>query len=707
MKALASWGFGLFLFTIVMFAFGCAGDDDDSSGDDDDAVDDDTASDDDTTMDDDTGDDDTADDDTVDDDTTPDDDTGDDDTDPGDPIEPTTGFTERCEQYLQDCFTAATPPAGGLYAQICRLEVGGEINETPIRNNLTKAQNREDTSDFGLTGTMRMLYLYADSPYYPEELQADIKETLLGFKFWMDEPGPDDMVFWSENHEALFLQLQLLAGQLWPDEVFTNSGNTGAEQMEIAKTRLRDWFHWRSLFGFTEWHSNVYFNEDVPALMNLADFAEDEEIATLASMTLDLLAFDLALNSYKGFLVAPHGRTYPDKVMGRMSDSMRVANYLWTGNGSVNDLGNFGGTHICTAQRYVLPPLLEDIATADQDVFINRQRDGIDIADGPDWGLTYDDPEHVTFWWSMGAYADWRIVEGTFQTVEDWDMWGGWLWSDIDFLRPLVGSPLLSLVTKAVEPIASGSALEEMHAYIYRTPDYQLASAQDFKPGYWGAQTNVLAGILDGEAVVFTSYPGGMSGDYLGTDWTGGWLPRAAQFENVLVALYDEPWLPLTDHSHAYFPVAAFDEVRENGNWTLGRKGDGYVALWSQTTPEWASPPNDGFELIADAMSNVWVMEMGRAAVDGSFDDFEDAVTGASIGTDGLAVLYDSPSVGLVEYAYEGDFVVDGAVVESDGRRFNNDYCVHELGDNPYVISDGGATLELDYEMPRRRYFAD
>lgn len=691
----------LFVAAAMLFSgCGCGDDDDDS----DNAADDDVADDDtDDDVDDDTTDDDIDDD--TDDDTTDDD--IDDDADPGDPIEPSDAFLDRCAEYISNCYDISGPGSGRTYGQICRLELGGEIDADAIVNSLIDVNNREDTSDFRMTAYMRLLYLYTDSPDLPSAVYDDLKDAFLNFKYWMDEGGPDDMVFWSENHEILFLQLGFLAGQLWPDETFTNSGMTGEELMEKTRPRLLEWMKWRSLFGFTEWHSNVYFNEDVPPLTNLADFAEDEEIAAKASMIMDLLAFDMALNSYKGYLVAPHGRTYPDKVTGRGSDSMRPAQYVLFGQGDGNTGDNFSAIHLCTATRYALPPVLEEIGGAQHDAFINRQRDGINIEDGPDWGLTYDDPEHVTFWWSMGAYADWRIAPGTLQTVEDWDMWGGWLWSDIDFLRPLVGSPLVPLITKLIEPISSGSALEEMHTYTFRTPDYHVSSAQDHKKGYWGAQQNVWSAILDKDAVVFTTYPGGIDGDYLGTDWTGGWLPRLAQYENVVVAVYDRPWLPLDDYSHAYFPKAAFDEWEQSGNWFFGRKGDGYVALHSMTAPIWADPPNDGFELQAHGYENVWVLEMGRSATDGSFADFKTAIENADISFNGLNVEYDSPSVGTVEFGWTGDFVVDGNVVDlADFARFDNDYCRHEVGDDPYTIESDAGRLELDFTNARRRFFA-
>lgn len=94
----------------------------------------------------------------------------------------------------------------------------------------------------------------------------------------MDEPGEDSMCYWSENHQLIFGTIELLAGQFYSDKVFYNLPITGRERMERAKKRLLDWFKYRYKYGFIEWHSNTYYEEDVAPLSLLIDFSEDEEI---------------------------------------------------------------------------------------------------------------------------------------------------------------------------------------------------------------------------------------------------------------------------------------------------------------------------------------------------------------------------------------------------------------------------------------------
>jgi len=67
---------------------------------------------------------------------------------------------------------------------------------------------------------------------------------------------------------------------MYPGQFFRNSGLTGNEHMTKARKRALDWFemHWNH--GYIEFYSNVYHKEDIGPLMNLIDFADDNEIVT-------------------------------------------------------------------------------------------------------------------------------------------------------------------------------------------------------------------------------------------------------------------------------------------------------------------------------------------------------------------------------------------------------------------------------------------
>jgi len=242
-------------------------------------------------------------------------------------IEPSQEFLEKKLTYLQYCYDNGAPGQGGIGQQVCRAYLSADTyNEDAIRDKLfDKIDLRKDCSDFDLNKVLRILMFDRNKPCLPDALRADMKNTVLNFKYWLDEPGPDDMVWWSENHQILFHTAEMLAGLLYPDEIFTNSGMTGAEHVEHARPLLHRWLDFRGTFGFSEWHSNVYFNEDMPPLVNLVDFADEESIRIKAAMCLDMLTFDMLTNYHNNRFATTHGRTYPDKLTNGLGDSTHTA----------------------------------------------------------------------------------------------------------------------------------------------------------------------------------------------------------------------------------------------------------------------------------------------------------------------------------------------------------------------------------------------
>ncbi|NOZ01133.1 MAG: hypothetical protein GXP54_04510 [Deltaproteobacteria bacterium] len=638
-------------------------------------------------------------------------------------ILPTAGFLARQAEYLAVCSEHSGPGEGGIHGQVCRVATGQTMyNEEALEATFQKMANREDTSDFHLASLVRMLYLDRDKAALPDDIKQKVVNTVLGFKYWLDEPGKDKMCYWTENHQGLYHSGELLAGQLFLDKVFPNSGMTGAQHVEHATPMVVRWLDMRGRFGFSEWHSNVYFNEDMPALLNLADFAGDEEIRTKAAMVLDVMAFDMLNNCYKGLFATAHGRTYDGKLLEKLKDSTTDALWLMTGLGERSSTGNFTAAFLATSPRYVTPGILENAAAAARKNHEHRQRDGIDVADGSKWGIGYTDVDDVVIWAGMAALVAPDVIDGTMSMLDDFDLWDGFLFGDIPdefkgLLKGMTGTPQLREFAETLEPLSRGMALESMSTYTFRTPDYQLSGAQDYKPGMWGTQTHIWQATLDRDAYVFTTYPGGFGDlDVGGLDfagqWVGGWLPRATLYRNVAVIRYDP--IPVEglgdlidqDHSHAFFPKGRFDDFVQQGRWVMGRKGDGYVALYSENEPHWSDDVE--YELIADTHENTWIVEMGSKSGNGSFDTFVKGIKESTVDIDEKGnVSYESPSLGKVEVAAEGPMKVAGKAVDlGPYPRWDNAWAHQEFGTDVTVIQYGGETLELDFDKGTRRLFA-
>ncbi len=636
-------------------------------------------------------------------------------------IVPTNGFLARQALYLQDSLASA-----GLDAQAAHVAMNIPVNEAVVDQALAKINSRKDCSDFPLNTLMRMLYLDRETSGLSPELRAKIKETVLNFKYWFDEPGDDSMIMWTENHQILFHTAELLAGQLYRDEVFPNSGLTGAEHVAHALPYLRAWLNNRGRFGFVEWHSNIYYNEDLPALVNLVDFAEDEAVATKAAMLVDLMAFDFANNYYQGTYATTHGRTEDDKKVGEgwdklpSRDSTSEAAWILLGIGehSTQASSNFGAVALATSKRYVPPAILEGIAAEVVTSHEHKERSSINVFDGSNYGLGYESLTDLMFWWGISAPAASPVIETSMQTMETYGLDPALIFNDavlVDFLNLAAQLRGLSLseYSNKIKDVTEGVCLETVSTYTYRTPSYQLSGAQDHQKGMAGLQEHIWQASLDPYAVVFTSSPGGLSPQ----EFTGGWKPRAALYKNVGIIQYDRDLqlfevelvfllLGVKPYTHAYFPQWAFDEVKSCGWWTFGTRGDGYVALYSFIPPCWESE----YELRAFGKKNVWIVELGSSDKYGSFEGFVCAMKKAKVcivpQCQGFCVRYESPSLGTVQVAWDGPLKVAGQEIDlGPYPRYDNSYCFQDFGTNKTVISRGSQRLELDFATAARAYF--
>ena len=133
---------------------------------------------------------------------------------------------------------------------------------------LERIDIREDCADFTANALIRF---YLENEHRLQDVnKQEIMKSLTGFKYWMDQYDgrSDSMCHWSENHQILFAVTEYLAGKTWPDAVFAD-GNTGDTHVEFAKERINAWMEQRYLYGFNEYYSNNYYQEDIALHLNL------------------------------------------------------------------------------------------------------------------------------------------------------------------------------------------------------------------------------------------------------------------------------------------------------------------------------------------------------------------------------------------------------------------------------------------------------
>lgn len=194
---------------------------------------------------------------------------------------------------------------------------------------LSCIRQREDCADFRLPALFHAYH----SPLFTGEEKESIKQVLLDFRYWTDEPGNDVMWFFSENHALLFHTAEYLAGGLFEQEIFTNSGMTGTMHKRKAERLLKVWFRNFLSYGFNEWNSPVYIPIDMTGFFALYDLASDEEIRKLAKKALDKAFSIFGINSFKGIVAASYGRIYFKNLIGRRTSESTALNFIANGEG--------------------------------------------------------------------------------------------------------------------------------------------------------------------------------------------------------------------------------------------------------------------------------------------------------------------------------------------------------------------------------------
>jgi len=618
--------------------------------------------------------------------------------------EPRAPYAQRREQYLHVC--AASSPGGqttGFFSQLARLELGRAVEEGPIREAVAFVDSRRDCCDFAVAGLLRILYLYRDSPHIPAALIADIEACLLRFKYWWDEPAGDNRrCYHSENHQIIFHSDELLAGQLFAGLTFQNDGKTGRDHMGHALHLIRRWLTFRIQFGFSEWLSNCYFDEDLLALVNLHDFAEQPDVRQRAKLLIDVLLFEMALHSYRGIMGCTHGRTYAQRLKGARGDSSTTTIKLMLGMGIYNNAGSKGAIPLATS-TYRCPAVIEAVAADLSEPVLCRERHSLNIEDAPRYGLSYDRIEDGHLYWSIQDYLHPKVIALSQRMSETY---GVRLHEDYEARYRELYQPQIDRYGKIIDASLDPQALTEVHIQTYRTSDYMLSCAQDYRPGKPGYQQHIWQATLGLDTVVFTNHPG--SGDETSRPnyWAGnGTMPRAVQHQNLLVCIHHVSTRDAMAFSHAYFPRDAFDEFVEDGGWIFGRYKQGFLALFTRHPYEWV-PDAQGqlVELRADAPDNIWVCELGTRSQWGTFDSFVRAVTRADIRCEGLDVCYASPSQGRVRFGWDGPLTVNGQEPPLHTYpRFDNPYCHCPFLSSEMVIRRGDDAVRLDFDAAREQ----
>ncbi|OYO00826.1 hypothetical protein CGZ95_09430 [Enemella evansiae] len=614
----------------------------------------------------------------------------------------------------------AVKMTGASFAGITDLAAGRRIDETELLALCDFVDARIDCADFRMITLLKVRYEWAD--LLSSATLARIDASILGFRYWMDEPGEDSMCYWSENHQCLFAVCEYLAGNLFPDRVFGNLGVNGLRRRERGAARLRVWLADRFRFGFTEWLSNTYYEEDIAPLALLIDHAPDESLRTEATMVLDLLHLDLALHRFGGRFVGSAGRCYEaqkqDPATADVNDILRDA---------------FGGpgepdpTRISAAytfrSRYRVPEVIAAIAAEVGNLQV-RASHGLDLAEVAT-AVGGDRVRRGLFFWLMEAFTTPESIDDTMALFDRWRLRSNSFLAPLAPFAPLRRTGLLPALVRLLNPATQGVAIQRANVLTTRTRGWLLSAAQRYQPRKFGDQQHLWQATLPGDVTVFANHPGAPMFDdtargFSPAYWVGNGInPDVVADGNALLAVHDlrvrggylESTRPL--FSHLWFPTERFDEVLRGPDWICGRAGDSLIGVRA-ARPLVEQPPSAergtsrSHDFIQSGELTGWAVLCSETGESGSLAEFARGIAASPLLIAGDLASWRLP-IGpaargrtTLSLRRDGPALVDGQPIETEYPRLDSRFATVAREPEQIEISHAGKGLRLDWTNRRR-----
>jgi hypothetical protein len=424
-----------------------------------------------------------------------------------------------------------------------------------------------------------------------------LKQGLLSYKYWLDEKpralenerlnkvkndlgyaddGIDlEMEFWSENHYIMFASSEYLLGQLWQDETFqpcrlfvdagdTTGAKTGAQRRDRGRARVLKWLNNRLMFGWMEFNSSGYYREHLWALLNLVDFALDEEVRTKATMAVDLMLFDVTRYLHRGAMGAAGGRSQFKSRSHGFDNGLTDVVEIMLGVKGVFSEGDAQVAASFASSTYQVPKVLLEIGAAPPTYpFTDRSRVSITFDESAKYGITWsqdsvtkdslmsgyaskraryspflaevnddiarthDDygavDDDTVFFWGMSAFVNKQVVRNSFKLMHRYGLSKADAFKQPRLVMGLVslfkdppsqlfyaitGEPLGDIDESTADDLSlvfEGSTRTRANIVTYRSPGAMLSSIQNFRTGQLNFQSSVQQATLNGALNVFVN----------------------------------------------------------------------------------------------------------------------------------------------------------------------------------------------------------
>ena len=526
----------------------------------------------------------------------------------------------------------------GLYSEIAKMTLAwwDRINTRKAAAAIDTVAALEEDHLARLIALLGIAGRHRDNDQFPTEITQQLDDCITAFPYCRQAYAERTGKAIGGAEELLLATSELLAGQLYPEHTFPCSQHPGHWHRQRAEESLTRRLQRAATTGFAD-SSGHSLALLLTALPHLIDLADSQEIWDLAAAVIDKVLVTLALDSFQGVYGAGHIVADDNAAVpsGYASPLAGVARLMW-GIGAWN-WHLAAPVSLCCCQSYEQPPLIASLATQ-------------------------PDPAVM---WASERHAIATESEEARQDSED-------------------------------------PPTRTLHKAVYKTPDYLLSSAQDFQAGQRGDGGQSWQATLSADAIVFVNHPGSedLEQNAHGSGyWRSGLLPRVAQHQDLLIALFNLPEADPFGFTRAYFPTFAFDEHQIGNGWAFAAKGDAYIALGCSAPVQLVQEgPAANRELRATGHSVAWLCQMGRKADYDSFANFRKRILAARLTCDGLSVTYRQLQGDTVTFDWTGTLCVnDEPQPLQSPNHYEGPNCVTDgWPASQMVIVHGNQALQLD-----------
>lgn len=502
------------------------------------------------------------------------------------------------------------------------------------------------TADFQLVKLVRTLFL-TNGLY-----DSLIYNTIDTFPYWLTK-GDILRGYWSENHMIMWMSCDWLLHEKFGRPIDAN-----------LETRLKHYLRMKIKYGYYEFFSTVYAPYSLSGLLNLADFAQDAEIKSLATQAAVRLLRDLLMvTNDQGVIYAVAGRNYYGSYNSPYNKNHTSLIYLLTGKGERPRNPSHSGSFLATSTLQVDSIVSTWIPTLDTLYKIGHSLDSALILHG-----TQSPLDKMMFLWSGGGYFHPKVAYQSAELLTD-----SAIWMHVDFtpfraFQSFTSAQILE-IAEGLPAVSMSTVICGQDVAIFKSNQVVLSSVQDFWKGKQGYQQYPCVANVGTTAVYTASGRVSSNWNDRPADNANDHFPNAVQQKNVALLMYwPEPGNILLKSADVglHFRDADFDEVRNDSLWLLGRQGSGYVAVRRSCIGE-----IDNVRACPTVNAQSWVIVVGDSAMYGNFDNFQDVVVQAAFSDsyyyDSVAnqnVYYASVTVDTIEleYTWARDSVVTGIV---------------------------------------------